>query len=717
MKQTIRAPRRTTIGIALTALISAAGFAAAAPATASPNATPNGSASDPYAPAYHHAYRHGAVPTLAQLGKMHAWAKGHASPPQATAVGTTAGRTLYFQGGSTQNGQAAQAVVSSTPKVYLVFWGSQWGTQSTNASGNLTFSGDYDAAAPAAQGRFKGLGTGGEQWSGVMTQYCDGSLVAVNATSCPAGAPHIGYPTGGALAGVWYDNASAEPQSATGTQLGNEAVAAASHFGNLSAASNRYAQYIVISAPGTNPDNYQSGNAGCAWHSDAYTASNVEIAFTNQPYNMDTNFCGKDFLSSSGTLDGFTMTLGHEYAETLTDQYPSSGWVSPTATDGGENGDDCAWISSGQGAAGYVATGTGSYAMQSTWSNDTNECDLSHPTVGAGANVVTVTNPGAQSGKVGVAASLAIKATDSGSATLSYAASGLPAGLAINATTGVISGTPSTAGTSSVSVTATDSTGVSGSTTFSWTVASAGTTGNTITFPTPVNYGWHTGQTGYITVTATDSQAGQTLTYAATGLPSGLSENATTGRISGTPSVVGTYHVTLTATDTTGAKGTTTFTIYVTAPVTCSGQLIKNGGFESGATNWTATSGVIQTDGAASHTGYGYAWLDGYSQPWTDTVAQTVTIPAGCKATMTYWVWISTSQTSSSPIDTLRLTANGVSVQTLSNASSIANQGYVKETVDLSAYAGKTVALKFTGAQATSVTTSFLLDDIALNLG
>jgi hypothetical protein len=72
--------------------------------------------------------------------------------------------------------------------------------------------------------------------------------------------------------------------------------------------------------------------------------------------------------------------------------------------------------------------------------------------------------------------SLQIQATDSGGATLTYGATGLPAGLSINSSTGVISGTPTTSGTSSPTVTASDSTGASGSASFSWTVNPAGCT-------------------------------------------------------------------------------------------------------------------------------------------------------------------------------------------------------------------------------------------------
>jgi len=313
-----------------------------------------------------HSHLHGVMPTVQ---KAQAARAGHPN-----SVGPD---ILQYGGGP-------DGVVSGKSKVYLIFWGTQWGTSSTDSSGNLKFSNDTLGAAGRVQQMIKGLGTGGEQWSGTMTQYCDG--VAYGATSCPSGVvPHVKYPTGGGtLAGVWYDNAAAAPSAASEPQIGSEAVKAAAHFGNTTAAANRYVQYVVFSPKGTNPDNYKT-NGFCAWHdvnSDLGVSSSYGlIALTNLPYLSDVGAsCGAGFVNPGNNLDGYTIVEGHEYAETLTDWDPVYGWTN-WSNGYQENADECAWISSGQGKAANVTMGNGSYPMQSTWSNDTDRCDITHVTV------------------------------------------------------------------------------------------------------------------------------------------------------------------------------------------------------------------------------------------------------------------------------------------------------------------------------------------------
>jgi hypothetical protein len=430
---------------------------------------------NPYSPAYHHHYRHGVVPTIPQSQKMRQWAQSHPSMKLASAD------DLNYGGGIDGIG-----VTTGHEKVYLVFYGSQWGTQGTDGNGDLTLSGDPSGEAPYVQEFLKGLGTGGELWSGVMTQYCEG--VAVGDQSCPTSSTqHVAYPTGGALAGVWADESAPSPATASGHQLGVEAVNAAAHFGNTTAAANRNAQYVILSPTGTNPDNWLTGGF-CAWHDyngDAtlsgggVTSPYGDVAFTNLPYITDQgSSCGQDFVNFDGTLDGVSIVEGHEYAETITDQNPAGGWTDAT---GEENGDKCAWIFPGfDGGSFDLTTGTGSFAVQTTWANDgaggAGTCEASHPIVSnGGGNTVTVTNPGSQTGITGTAVSVQIHASDSASGqTLSYSASGLPAGLSIGTSTGLISGTPTAAGTSSVTVTATDTTGASGSASFTWTISPGG---------------------------------------------------------------------------------------------------------------------------------------------------------------------------------------------------------------------------------------------------
>src|SRR3954463_15869952 len=359
-------------------VIAAVGSAHAQSVSNSPGANAGKGVQNPYDPRNGHAYRHGVIPTIDTLKQMRQW---QAQNQPITAVANSP--TLSYGGGVSGVG-----VGSGQVKVYLIFWGTQWGTQSTDANGNLTFSGDSYGAAAKAQMMFKGIGTGGETWSADLTQWCEG--VASGSTSCPASTPAaqwVPYQQN-AFAGAWYDNSAAAPAAATAAQIGNEATKAAGHFGNTTAASNRYAYYVILSPHGTNPDNYQGQY--CAWHDyngDVGVSSPYgDVAFSNQPYNIDSGAgCGVGFINSPGTLDGYTMTLGHEWQEMMSDQNPAGGWTNHTGSsyNGQENSDECAWLSPGTaGGAANVSFGSfGTYAEQASWSNDTNNCAISHPIV------------------------------------------------------------------------------------------------------------------------------------------------------------------------------------------------------------------------------------------------------------------------------------------------------------------------------------------------
>jgi len=250
--------------------------------------------------------------------------------------------------------------VEDAPKVYLVLFGSQWTNNDPSGESALvqSFLGDVF----------------GSSWLNSVTQYCQG--VAPGTVVCSNGADAAGNQNG-TFAGVWADNTAAAPSRPSQSQLAAEAVAAAAHFGNTGAGSNVNTQYVIATATGNNSSGF--GTQYCAYHS--YTSSAYgNVAYTNLPYITDAGAsCGANF-NGLGTKAGITIVEGHELAETISDQFPSGGWLDGS---GAENGDKCAWISSGQGASASVSIGRSSYPVQSLWSNAFNSgaggCVLSYP--------------------------------------------------------------------------------------------------------------------------------------------------------------------------------------------------------------------------------------------------------------------------------------------------------------------------------------------------
>jgi hypothetical protein len=170
-----------------------------------------------------------------------------------------------------------------------------------------------------------------------------------------------------------------------------------------------------------------------------------------------------------------------------------------------------------------------------------------------------------------------------------------------------------------------------------------------------------------------------------------------------------------------GVAVTPTQTCSASAPPPTGANLLVNPGFESGSSGWTATSGAItNSTSAAPHTGSYYAWLDGYGTSHTDTVSQSVAIPAASTATLAFWLRISTSETTpSTAYDTLKVqVTSGTSTTTLATYSNLdKGAAYVARSVNLSAYTGRTVTVRLVGVEDASAATSFLVDDTSLTTG
>jgi hypothetical protein len=305
--------------------------------------------------------------------------------------------------------------VQTAPKVYVVYWG--WGengafpaSQScspetiTEGSTTATLACDPEGAGKYMADFVSQLG--GTNWAGVQSQYSQ--------TDSSGKQQPITNPAN-QLGGIWVDdgnNASAlantsssNPPGAgnTYTDLAQEAARAVAHFAITDLAN----ADIVVAQPPSFSDPNAVSTGYCAFHD--YTQPNLEggiyngiqpgISYTNMPYALainsgGSNVCGENAVNTDarGKLDGFSIVLGHEIEETVTDPGAEDilgsgsnttnlgGWYD--AADANENGDKCAWVGenllTAQGppepVPGALGNMTGNrsdrFAVQSLWSND-----------------------------------------------------------------------------------------------------------------------------------------------------------------------------------------------------------------------------------------------------------------------------------------------------------------------------------------------------------
>jgi hypothetical protein len=238
------------------------------------------------------------------------------------------------------------------------------------------------------------------------------------------------------------------------------------------------------------------------------------------------------------------------------------------------------------------------------------------------------------------------------------------------------------------------------------------------------------GSTTATVSTAVTSGSAQTVGLSASGLPTGASASFNPASVTAggsstmtittsTSTPANTYPITITGTGT-SATHTTGYSLTVNGVgggCSSPGQKFGNPGFESGNTVWTATPAVIGQNGPSepAHTGTWDAWMDGYGTTHTDSISQSVTIPAGCtNSTLSFFLHIDTAETTTTTqFDKLTIKIGSTTLGTFSNLNKAA--GYTARSFPVGSFAGQTLTVTFTGTEDVSLQTSFVVDDTALN--
>ena len=151
------------------------------------------------------------------------------------------------------------------------------------------------------------------------------------------------------------------------------------------------------------------------------------------------------------------------------------------------------------------------------------------------------------------------------------------------------------------------------------------------------------------------------------------------------------------------------------------GELIVNGGFEGSASPWTLSGSAFWSTGGNHHSGTGYSIL-GAGNNASGSEFQTVTIPAGHPANLTFWLNITTSEALTTAYDFVHVEVRSTSGALLATLGSFSNRNatssttsYTQRSFSLASWKGQTVRVQFRGTTDVTLPTSFRIDDVSLS--
>jgi hypothetical protein len=232
-----------------------------------------------------------------------------------------------------------------------------------------------------------------------------------------------------------------------------------------------------------------------------------------------------------------------------------------------------------------LVAGTYNFVVRASDSLGRTGSQTTQITVGGGIVISPVTVP---NGTIGTSYSQALTATGAvGGVSWIVSAGTLPGGLTLSPTTGLLSGTPTTAGSFSFTVQATDTLSQVGTQSYTMTVTGA----LTISPATLPNGALSTAYSQ--TLTATGAVGGVSWIVSAGAIPAGLTLNPTGGVISGTPAAAGVYSFTVQATDSISQTGSQSYSVTVTGALTISPATLPNGALSTAYSQTLTATGAV----------------------------------------------------------------------------------------------------------------------------